>query len=175
MRPDERHRVVGGNAQIRRKVQCGRQAQNHDCDQQDHHAQPERCVGHEPFAQALREFHDIAEQKQVDKGGDPDFFAVKNQRKQQQNDVHDDIQRAEADRDHRVQAAHQRLKRVDTECGKLEHAHTDAADDDAEHAHDDSFYHLIHFFGSSVSIIQYSNALITVVLPFCMRCGMSMP
>ena len=69
----------------------------------------------------------------------PIFFAVKNQGEKQQHSVYDHIQRSEADGNDRVKTAHQRLKRVDAERSKLKHSDADAAERNAEYAHQNSF------------------------------------
>ena len=144
LRPHQGHRVIGGDAKVRREVKGGSQGQDHKPHQKQEDASPKAEPRHQPHALGLREFHDIAQEEEVDKGGDPDFVTVHDEREDQQQEIDNDIQRPEADRRDGVKPAHERLKRVDGESGMLEHPDAEPADHDAEDAHQDTFCKCVH-------------------------------
>ena len=83
----------------------------------------------------MRKLRYIAQQKEIDQSGKAEFFSVKDQRKQQQDDIRYDIQGTEVNGDDGIKAAHQRLKGVNAKSSIFEHPDADAADQDAQCTH----------------------------------------
>ena len=65
---------------------------------------------------------------------------VGNQAENEQNGVHDDIERSEGNGDQLIKTAHQRLEGIDAQCGELKNTDGDGTDDDAAERHGKSSF-----------------------------------
>ena len=135
LRPDQRHGIIGRHAEIRREIERGRQAHDHNGDCQDEEPERKRGLGQQPRHTVLRELRDIAQQKEIDQGGQPDLTSVEYQSEHQKQQIHDHIERPESDGNDSVQPAHKGLERVDAQSGMLEHPYADTADGNAHRTH----------------------------------------
>lgn len=136
--------VIGGNTKIRRYVKRRADAQNHNAHHQTDDAHDHRRIDEQGLEKRIGKFRDIAQQEKVDEGGDADLAAINDETEGEQDQVDDHIQRAEWDRDERVQTAHERLEGIDAKCRDLENADADRADNDAGKRHQDTLGFLIH-------------------------------
>ena len=86
----------------------------------------------------LGEVHHIAQQEQIDEGGNADVAPVSDQAEQQHHGIHNHIQGSEVNGNCPVQPAHQHLKGVHAKSRRFHKANAHAADQDAEQRHKDS-------------------------------------
>ena len=135
---DDGHGIVGGNAQVGGHVQRRTKADDHDADDQAEDPDQQRRGRQQDLQKFIGKLGDVAQQEQVDEGGDADIPAVSNQAEHQQHQVYQHIQCAEGDGDHVIQTTHQGLERVYAQCGDLKHTDADGANENACQRHKDS-------------------------------------
>ena len=137
--------IVGGDAEISRKVESGGQAHDDNCHDQEEKADQERRIRQKALPEPGREVHHIAQKEEVDKGGDADLFSVQEKEvDSQQNHVKDHIYKAEAGTvDPFPDAVSKDLKGVQSQGRILEHANTEACDQNTGHGHGQSAFHFI--------------------------------
>ena len=135
--------IVGGDAEISRKVESGGQAHDDNCHDQEEKADQERRIRQKALPEPGREVHHIAQKEEVDKGGDADLFSVQEKEvDSQQNHVKDHIYKAEAGTvDPFPDAVSKDLKGVQSQGRILEHANTEACDQNTGHGHGQSAFH----------------------------------
>ena len=130
--------VVGGDTQIGRHVQGRTETKHHNPNSKEYNPQEQGRGGEYRLQKLQGELGDIAQQEQIDKGGDSDIPPVKHQRKNQQHRIDQHIQGAEWDGNQGIETAHQRLERVHTQCGQFKDTDTDGADQHTCQRHEDS-------------------------------------
>ena len=135
---DDGHGVIGGDAQVGGHVQGGAEADHHDAHQQAQSPDDHGRIGQDDLQPLVGELGDVAQQEQVDKGGDADIMTVSHQAEHQQGQVHQHVQSAEGNGDPVVQTAHQGLERVNAQGRDLEDAHADGADQHTGQGHQNS-------------------------------------
>ena len=127
----QRNRVVGGNAQVGGVVQRRGDAGDHHADDQERDADGQRGIGAQLRQYGFGNLHDVTQQEQVYEGGDADVVAIQEEHHDQLHQVHQHVQRAEADGNHVGQAVGEALVGIHAEQGALEEADADAGEQHA--------------------------------------------
>jgi len=134
------NRIIHGNSQVRRIIECRSKAHRDDSDRQEKNPDSHRRPGHDAFQKSGRKINDVADQEKVDEGSQPDIVPVHEkircQENQAEKQVKSSVGKAESELPEKTHG--KALERVDAEIRILEKSDADGRQNYPEKGHCDS-------------------------------------